>query len=320
MEKTTIEWVRNSDGTPGYTFNPWLGCTHVSPGCNHCYAETLMDQRFGKVAWGKGKSRVRTSVDTWRKPVRWNTQAAAAGMRIRVFCASLADVFDPEVETEWRRDVFSLIGATPQLDWLILTKRPHLIPSMVPMRDGAGRNWMRDGFPANIWIGTSVEDQRRADERIPHIMRVPAAIRFLSCEPLLGPLDLMHIPGGDDDDLDVLRGTYGRTNTTRTPLCFGMSHLHAVDWVIVGGESGAAVRPMHPDWARSIRDQCVDARIPFFFKQWGQWHPDCMCATKRPCHTVERPQPGGAGVMFRCGKHAGRVLDGRMWNAMPCVQ
>jgi protein gp37 len=230
MAETKIEWTITilPDGTVirGYTFNPWMGCTKVSPGCEHCYAESL-SKRYGKEIWGKGKERYRTSSAYWKNPLRWNAEAAKGGYRIKVFCASMADVYDPEVPEEWRSDLFQLIRRTPHLDWLILTKRPQ---NIVAMMHG-------EALPENVWLGTSVEDQYRADLRIPVLVSIPATIHFLSVEPLLESVDL---------------GT-----------------LAGIDWVIVGGESGHHCRPMDLEWARDIRDQCRAAGVAFFMKQLG---------------------------------------------------
>ena len=300
-----------------HTFNPWIGCTHVSPGCVHCYAETMMDQRYGKVEWGKGKPRMRTSVANWRKPLAWNKQAAAAGIRYRVFCSSLADVFDPEVDDQWRFDLYNLILQTPNLDWLLLTKRIEHVRHMVPGEWLLPPNSLKAlpypcGFPSNIWIGTSVEDQRRADERIPHLLKVPAKVRFLSCEPLLGPVDLERA---------------GAIESAGPAWAGYNAHI---EWVIVGGESGHGARPMHPQWARSLRDQCQAAGVAFHFKQWGQWLP--MAAydpdlhglnTDRYSHSwVWAGQPNNADELpmsaFNVGKHAaGRLLDDAEWNELP---
>jgi len=162
-ETTGIEWAHS-------TFNPWIGCTRVSAACDHCYAATLGHNRFG-VEWGAGEPRRRTSPGNWREPIRWNKAAAAAGERRRVFCASLADVFDAEVADEWRQDLFALIDATPALDWLLLTKRPKLMAE-----------WsQRQALPSNVWAGTTVEDQKMANLRIPQLLQVQGgAVRFLS--------------------------------------------------------------------------------------------------------------------------------------------
>lgn len=253
-ENSKIEWT-------DHTFNPWIGCTKVSQGCKHCYAEALAG-RFGKAEWGPAAQRVRTSAANWRKPLAWDKAARLAGRRARVFCASLADVFEehgPEL-TGYRTALWELVMSTRGLDWLLLTKRPENVRSMVPA------NWLATGgWPAHVWIGTSVEDQAAADERIYHLLKVPARVRFLSIEPLLGPVDLTRVPRGHYV-LDVLDGRYG-TGTASTAFCFGMASLRSIDWVIVGGESGPHARPMDAAWARSLRDQCGAARTAFFMKQ-----------------------------------------------------
>ncbi len=268
-ENTRIEWA-------SHTFNAWLGCAKVSEACKHCYAESWAKRTGNPDLW-KGTRR-RTSVANWRKPVKWNAQAEAEGIRYRVFCSSLADVFEdfPRTVTKrnfthlslnkdgqlglggtydpkdvidlaaWRKDLFALIRATPYLDWLLLTKRPENMVGMLP--DDWG-----DGY-ANVWLGTTVESQKRADERIPHLVRVPAKVRFVSAEPLLELIDLQAIDFGDSGKLDVLN----------------MGLLH---WVITGGESGGGARPLHPEWVRSLRDQCMLTFTAFLFKQWGEFAP-----------------------------------------------
>ena len=223
MKNSNISWTGN-------TFNPWEGCTKVSPGCKNCYAENLVDKRFKHVKWGSGNPRKRTSAENWKQPLKWNQQAEEEGIRTKVFCASLADVFDGEVDAAWRDDVFTLIRNTPKLDWQLLTKRPENA-----VKYAAGIQW-----PGNAWIGTSIEDQKRAG-RAQIITRIPAPVRFLSVEPLLGPVTL---------------------------------DLRGIDWVIVGGESGHRYRPMAREWAISVRDQCRAANVVFWFKQWGGRTPD----------------------------------------------
>jgi protein gp37 len=245
-ERSAIEWT-------DHTFNPWIGCTKVGPGCDHCYAEQLATKRLG-VPWGPGAPRRRTTA-AWKQPRRWDRRAAATGVRERVFCASLADVFDNEVPTEWRSDLFALIRATPHLDWLLVTKR---IGNAAHMIEAAG------GMPANVWLGATIVNQAEADRDIPKLLATPATIRFLSMEPLLGPVDLrplgqVYYAGGD---------FYGQP--MRAPMID-----EALDWIIVGGESGPGARPMHPDWLISLRDQCAAAGVPFLFKQWGEWAPVC---------------------------------------------
>jgi protein gp37 len=228
-ENSGIEWTT-------HTFNPWIGCTKVSAACDHCYAEAW-DKRFNGERWGPHADRTRTK--TWGNPIKWNRQAAQDGTRPRVFCASLADVFDNHrsIQDAWRRELWALIRQTPNLDWLLLTKRPQNIARYLP------DDW-RDGYP-NVWLGVTVENQTEADRRIPHLLAVPAAVRFLSCEPLQGPVDIeSYLPG---------------------PRVGGKPCLH---WIIAGGENGPHYRPADPDWFRSLRDQCADAGVPFLFKQW----------------------------------------------------
>lgn len=196
-ENSKIEWT-------DHTFNPWIGCTKVSDGCKHCYAETLMDKRMSKVQWGPEGTRVRTSAANWKKPLQWNKQAAAEGRRYKVFCASLADVFEDRPElVEWRRDLLNLILATPNLDWLLLTKRPQNIKPMlqampVLKRDNVWDHLWPEYFP-NVWIGTS--DEGNQHQRLDELRRIPAAVRFVSMEPLIADpgtvnLDGIHCNGG----------------------------------------------------------------------------------------------------------------------------
>jgi len=220
-EKTAIAWC-------DHTFNPWIGCQKVSAGCDLCYAETLMDKRYHRVEWGPHGARVRTSASNWRQPYRWAKAAKASGRRPRVFCASLADVFDNKAPAGARADLFHMIMDTPELDWLLLTKRPENIEKMMhPF-------W----FPGNIWLGTTTEDQDAFDRRWEIMLELPAIVRFISYEPALGPL------------------------TTRK---FPKSHLP--DWLICGGESGPGARMMEPAWARELRDECAEREVPFFMKQ-----------------------------------------------------
>lgn len=285
---TKIEWA-------DHTFNPWVGCSKVSAGCANCYAEEMMDKRYGRAQWGDNGTRVRTSDANWKKPLQWNKAAAAAGERHRVFCASLADVFEDRDELKsWRDDLFRLILATPNLDWLLLTKRPENVRRMMPFHN------CELPLP-NVWIGTSVENQEQADKRIPELLMIPAKVRFLSIEPLLGQVDLkLWQSEGLPIDAEPFR--------ERADL------LH---WVIVGGESGRDARPMHPDWVRSIRDQCQAADVPFFFKQWGEFSPYVKVVEGNTI--IDKELDGGH--VTRVGKHAaGRKLDGQIHDAVPEVK
>lgn len=281
-ENTKIEWAT-------HTFNPWEGCQKVGPGCDHCYAETRNARYAGGTAinWGPGAPRRRTSASNWAKPIAWNSAHAefyaAHGHRQRVFCASLADVFDNAVDPAWRMDLFSLIAKTPNLDWLLLTKRIGNVQKM-----SSGDSLMFDMLATRVWLGATIVNQEEADRDIPKLLAVPAARRFLSMEPLLGAVDLDR----------VYVAAPGET---------------WVDWVIVGGESGPGARPMSPAAARSLRDQCRAAGVPFLFKQWGDWAP----AENFPDH-IPSATSNIDGNMWRVGKKvAGRLLDGLEHNGFP---
>ena len=228
MKLTKIEWTN-------HTYNPWEGCSKVSRGCEKCYAKTECCDRYKRVVWGPGGARRRVE-STWNAPLRWHEEAVKAGRRDKVFCASLADVFDdhPSIKQEWRDHLWTMVRSTPCLQWLILTKRPENFSKYLPADWG-------DGYP-NVCLMVSTEDQEWADKRIPILLETPARWRGLSCEPLLGPIDLE-------------------------------PYLDRLDWVIAGGESGKGARPMHPAWARRLRDQCTAAAVSYFFKQWGAWAP-----------------------------------------------
>lgn len=326
-ENSAIEWTH-------HTFNPWRGCTKVSPGCENCYAEKLSRRNPAVLGeWGPSGVRVVAAESYWKQPFKWDRDAAKAGERRRVFCASLADVFEDRPELVGpRMRLFSLIRQTPHLDWLLLTKRlngpafGYWLPSY--FYDGAadydGQPWP----PPNVWLGVSVEDQRRGVERIPRLLTTPAAVHFLSVEPLLGPVDLTSL--AVDEELCAECGHQPLVNalhipTVRCPCCVeGAESLawHRIDWVIVGGESGPGARPMHPDWARSLRAQCIAADTAFFFKQWGEWLPYSQV---RPGQvndafhfSTERVKLDDDKMASRVGKKAaGRLLDGREWNEFP---
>lgn len=303
-ENTKIEWAT-------HTFNPWEGCQKVGPGCDNCYAEAR-DIRFtGGTHWGPGAPRRRTSAANWAKPLKWNRDAAQSGTRPRVFCASLADVFDNAVDPSWRADLWALIWATPHLDWLLLTKRPGNIAGMQPIACERNPGWVTT-WP-NVWLGCTVVNQDEADRDIPKMLAVPAHRCFLSIEPMLGPIDLTC--------LDI-SGFWFNALTGEIEVN-GLVLPH-IDWVICGGESGPNARPMHPDWARLLRDQCRAAGIAFHFKQRGEWSWPEDHVTDAPewrrlggDHTDPAKVfafPDGQ-AMGRIGKaRAGRLLDGRTWD------
>lgn len=330
-ENTKIEWAT-------HTFNPWVGCTKISPACDNCYAEGWA-KRCGIVKWGTHEPRVRTSAENWKQPLKWNRDAKIAqnaweefkrtnpGLtdaeliekgfvkpkRPRVFCASLADVFDNAVPDEWRADLFTLIAATPYLDWLLLTKRIGNVEKM--LRDAicgdvnGFQNYSHPLIPHhdNVWLGITVSNQQEADRDIPKLIKNYAGKRFLSIEPMLGEIELK---------IDSCRDPFYRVNPC------------PIDWVICGGESGSKARPLNPQWVRNLRDQCAAADVPFFFKQWGEWLPRSSVYHKFLDGTsLEEIDPDCKKwdcvrhddvYMQRVGKKkAGRLLDGREWNEVP---
>lgn len=325
-ENSKIEWC-------DHTFNPWRGCTKVSEGCAHCYAETLSKRNPTVLGeWGPGKPRVKASPAMWQQPLKWDREAGAAQHenewssddrppdmpRPRVFCASLADWLDDEVPIEWFKDLLGLIHDTPNLDWLLLTKRPQNWRARLEQTDHdvifvtgdhVANHWLAGKPPANVWIGTTVENQARADERIPHLLSIPAKVRFLSCEPLLGPLDLsvpFHM-----QKIDMAQQPVWRPEN------------RGIHWVICGGESGTHARAMHPEWARSLRDQCSAAGVPFFFKQWGEWLPGCQYREGDRERFREKAQHSFCHDhhSWWVGKKlAGRMLDGRQHDEFPKME
>jgi protein gp37 len=263
MQNSSIEWT-------DHTFNPWIGCTKVSPGCDHCYAEASMDKRLHVVQWGAGRPRKRSSDANWRQPLRWNAQAEREGRRFRVFCASLADVFDNEVPHGWRVDLLRLIESTPNLDWLLLTKRVGNVDRLLDEAARLMPEILAWPLP-NVWLGATVVNQEEVDRDIPKLLAVPAAKRFLSIEPMLGPVDL----GLCNCDNGSVPGPYNVGGVT-CPLCNGAGG-RMLDWVIVGGESGPGARPFNIEHARAIVRQCQAAGVPVFVKQIGV-QPRGWCA------------------------------------------
>lgn len=225
-DKTTISWTH-------MTFNPWIGCQKVGPGCDNCYALTW-DERFSDgIHWGPGAERRRTVPSNWAKPKRWNRDAVAAGVRKRVFCASLADVFDNAIDPKWRRDLAQLIRDTPMLDWMLLTKRIGNVPRMVAADFGGS-------LPDNVWLGASIVTQEEADRDIAKLLAVPAAVRWLSMEPLI------------------------------EAVVVGPDRMAALDMIVVGGESGKGARHFDIEWARSLLVQARAGDTAYHFKQLSE--------------------------------------------------
>lgn len=280
-KNSAIEWTH-------HTFNPWWGCTKVSPGCKHCYAETWA-RRVGQDVWGARAPRRELSEAYWRQPLAWNAAALRTGERARVFCASMADVFEDRRDLDSKRErLWALIQQTPQLDWLLLTKRPQNVPSLAPY----GENW-----PDNIWLGATAENQKWLDRRMRELGRLKGKILFLSCEPLLGPLDF---------------------SAWKATARLGAERM--VDWVIAGGESGAHARPANPEWFISIRDQCLASGVKFHFKQWGNWRPVGSRQVNGYKSKTMFLSSGDKIIVANMGKkRAGRVLEQKTWNDFPTL-
>lgn len=297
-KETNISWTDS-------TWNPWWGCQKVSPGCDNCYAEGV-DKRTGDSHWGPGVSRRRTSVKNWGDPIRWNAKAekffAENGRRQRVFCASMGDIFDNAVPIEWFVDALEVIRLTPNLDWQLLTKRignvlPRLREAKAVIDFEARRDlwlWVKTWesgleVPDNVWLGASIVNQEEADRDIVKLLNTPAKVRFLSMEPLLSAVDLSSWLG-----LTI-----------------------AVDWVIVGGESGAAARPMNPSWVVDLKDQCKEHGVAFFFKQWGEWTPVTLLPVdgRLRSHSFD----DGNSVVRVGVRAAGDRLDSVAYNNWPAV-
>jgi protein gp37 len=313
-ETTAIEWTDR-------TWNPWQGCHKVSPKCTHCYM-----YREKKMYGQKPDVVVRSKPPTFNAPLskKWSTPA-------HVFVCSWSDFWIEEADP-WRDEAWAIIRRTPWLTYQIPTARPERILRCLPPDWGSG-------YP-NVWLGVSVENQDAAERRVPALLRVPAVLRFLSCEPLLGRVDLRSLPIGDARRLDALTGHTFRVDLdgSRLPT---RELAPRVDWVIGGGETGgSAVRPTHPDWARHLRNQCERSGVPFFWKQWGEWAPTERHTAIRPrgdagkvvewegriskkTYTVAIPadaddNAGPVELLERVGRaDAGAELDGRTWKQMP---
>jgi protein gp37 len=326
-----------------HSANFWRGCTKVSPGCANCYAERHSVRNPAVLGvWGDAGTRVAASESYMRQPLAWDRAAAKAGRRDTVFALSLGDVWEDRPDLVGpRTKLLEVIDRTPNLTWLLLSKRPGnwakcLRATIDGSRSGPGKSlayeWLDGDEPDNVAVGISIEDQKAAADRWPRLLEIPARLRFASCEPLLGPLNLEAIDGGDGVH-NALRGTMGVEGRV------GATGLGRLDWVIVGGESGTRARPMHPDWVRSIRDQCIAAKVPFMVKQWGEWVPgeptaqaplwrfqngEELDANGFPAELTARAVDGwqydidGPTVWRRVGRAAaGRMLDEREWLEFP---
>lgn len=314
-KSTGISWADS-------TANLWIGCTKVSAACDHCYAEDLMGtegSRFKRVEWGPHGERQRVKAG-WLDIRRWQHAAARnggvdpeLGRKRRIFVNSLSDFFDNHRSVVWRADAWDLIRDCPDLIFMLVTKRPQLIPAMLPPF------W--DEIAGRVWLLTTVENQQEADRRLPHLLglvatHAPPAAFGVSCEPLLGPLDIAWAMASPIEMAAgfLIRGHYSP----------GLELLRRLVWVIVGGESGKEARPMNPAWVRSLRDQCAKAYVSFHFKQWGEWAP--AVGTEEGDVVFREPHPDypGSDVVYlgltvrRVGKHgAGNELDGIVYEGVP---
>lgn len=338
MGLTQIGWTHRRHPTTGkmhagFTFNPWIGCTEQSPACDKCYARELDAKRFSKMLggatpekpishWGVGAPRHRTGEDTWDLPRKWNRQAQEAGIALAVFCGSLCDWADHEVDDKWRDDLFELIYECPNLDWLMLTKQTANMRRYL-----TGSAWWNNDTPQNVWLGTTTENQEWFDKRIGDLLATPACKHFVSMEPLLGPVDLTLglMPIGD-----TMIGPRGCI------CCEGQEHSRSLDWVIAGGESNGPrkidqllSRSTHPDWIHEIGVQCWANNVPLFWKQWGDYAPayevDAQAAAMCVQGLVQERDLGfgeaGRRYQYCVGKTmAGNLLDGETQENMPPVR
>lgn len=325
-ENSAIEWC-------DHTFNPWEGCQKVGPGCDHCYAETR-DIRFtGGKHWGPGAPRRRTSPSNWAQPRKWQRQAAAFhathGRWPRVFCASLADVLDNAVDPTWRKDLWQLIRETPDLRWILLTKRVGNIAGMLPF------GWLEGEFD-HVGLMITVVDQVEADRDVPKLLDVPITERQwfgISHEPALGLIRWSGVSKDGKRSWNWLTGEKGEMYPDGPDFDQGRK----LSWIIFGGESGNDARPAHPDWARADRDQCAAAGTAFMMKQWGEWLPGAYSQSKHTALLMPRdgksigmvlsPPPhdanyvrdwGDGHISINVGKKgAARFLDGRTHDGFP---
>ncbi|MFB8247375.1 DUF5131 family protein [Streptomyces sp. NPDC055952] len=329
-DSTTIEWTDS-------TWNPVTGCTKVSPGCDNCYASTFAERWRGTAGHHfENGFDITLRPERLLLPMTWRTPR-------RIFLDSMSDLFHTDIPDDYIAQVFAVMALTPQHTYQVLTKRHGRMKALLSRpffwhlvadqgREhfiGCQEDWLAVGAMLggnslpNVWLGVSVEDQKWAELRIPALLETPAAVRFLSCEPLLGPVDLKQavIPMGSE------RG-HGLTASYVHAGCCCQRRFHGIDWVIVGGESGLGARPMHPQWARSLRDQCEWAGVPFFLKQWGAYAPEAhghdrgavalIDTQGRSWNGREALAPQDAVRMRRVGKkNAGRLLDGQHHDSVP---
>ncbi|KJR10284.1 DUF5131 family protein [Gordonia sihwensis] len=341
-DKTRIEWADAS-------WNPATGCDKVSPGCDHCYAETIAHRFAGGKAYPNGFD-VTLRPERLGQPIRWKKPR-------RIFVCSMSDLFNKDIPDEFIAQVFAVMALSPQHTFEVLTKRhgrmrallsspkflcavEDAIPGLIAAHSPQS-SWLGAWPLPNVWLGVSAENQRWADIRIPALLDTPAAVRWVSVEPLLGPIDLRLMNWSDPDE--HCGGCSGLVSPKHEPACGVEPGPHwGLDWVVAGGESGPKARPMHPEWARTLRDQCRTAGVSFLFKQWGEWAPVPVASTTAGNETTgtgrtsagdylditgcwrdtndltDSPIPDDWALLGKVGKKtAGRHLDGRNWDQYP---
>jgi protein gp37 len=306
MADTKIEWAEK-------VWNPVTGCTKISLGCKNCYAERMSKRLAGRCGYPKDNPfAVTLHPDKLDEPMKWKKPK-------RIFVCSMGDLFHEEVPFEFIHQIWDGMKACPQHVFLVLTKRPERMEEVLGRIYRLERFGAAKGFWNHVWLGVTAENQDLYDQRVQYLRQIPAAVRFISYEPALGPL-VMRKKAADEKEI-IQAALMGQLDDYSRPVEKG------IDWVICGGESGPGARPMHPDWVRGLRDQCVAAGVPFFFKQWGEWlhssqiagsdlDPDCADSFLRYTWTIKAND-----VSFKVGKKAaGRLLDGQEWSQFPEVQ
>jgi protein gp37 len=318
-DKSKIEWT-------DATWNPVTGCSKVSEGCRNCYAMKFAERWRGIPGhYFENGFDITLRPDKLDEPLRWRRPR-------RIFVNSMSDLFHDQVPVTFIHEVFKVMAEANWHTFQILTKRParmaEVMQTLRPLFEGMVFNGSKVEWPLpNVWLGVSVENQKSADERIPLLLQTPAAVRFLSCEPLLGPVDPTRIAPMDSENRegaiagDALAGGLWEKKG-HAERWHQIQKGPAIDWVIVGGESGPGARPVHPEWVRSLRDQCQAAGVPFFFKQWGEWAPGSNFPDHIPSGTSHNfgEELDDNRAVWKVGKKAaGRMLDGRAWDEFPSI-
>lgn len=343
-DKAKIEWT-------DFTWNVITGCSVKSAGCKNCYAMKLAGTRLQHHPSRAGLTTETSARPVWNGEVRFNADWLDQPLRLKrprkIFVCAHSDLFHESVPDEWIDRVFAVMALAPQHTFQVLTKRPERMLAYLSSRNGMGnadicrainsiphnmgdRNGALSMPLPNVWLGVSIENQAAADERIPLLLQTPAAVRWISAEPLLGHIDLTKI-GGSRNELEISDDAL----TGRIGLRHGSKQGNSIDWVVVGGEYGSNARPMHPEWVRSLRDQCIGAVVPFLYKQHGEWLATTFCDDDMAMLPSKRTVYVGMNGIFHDGsegvdlfgseeetawvgkKAAGRLLDGVQHDGYP---